>query len=142
MDETLPNEENTAQSGEHNHSGDQVIEKHLVETAKAETTDMSPQKNRPGPGWFAVFVLCLLVSVASAASSVYVYDRYYALKFVAVDIKGYLAEQRDLYIAHKIDDEQLKQALDKLGAAVDRIPKNRVVVMADAVIRNVEVVKP
>ena len=91
-----------------------------------------------GPGWFATVLLCALFSLLS----VFVYDRYFALKLVAVDIKGYLADQRDMYVAHKINEEQLNQAIDRLGAAVDRIPKNRAVVMADAVIRNVEVVKP
>lgn len=123
-------------------AGDQVIEQQNEYKATHDAPELGRETGRPGPGWVAVFVLCLIVSIASAASSMYVYDRYYAQKFVAVDVRGYLAEQRDLYLAHKIDDKQLKQAIDKLGAAVDGIPKNRAVVMADAVIRNVEVVKP
>lgn len=139
MAESKADAENMSQAEEHKQSGGETPEKHHAETTKAAVPDSKP---RSGPGWFAVLILCLFFSVCSAVSSVYVYDRYFALKLVAVDIKGYLADQRDLYMAHKINEEQLNKAIDKLGAAVDRIPKTKAVVMADAVIRNVEVVKP
>jgi hypothetical protein len=114
----------------------------LVEVQQAATATQKKEKNPCGPGWFAIFVLCLIVSVASATASVYVYDQYYAQKFVAIDIKGYMADIRDQYVAKKIDDEGVKLALKKLGVALDSIPKNKAIVMGDAVVRNVEVVKP
>ncbi len=141
MEKTLQNAENMAVAeGQKPSAAQAALEPH----PEADIPNVAPQKKEKnsGPGWFAVFLLCLIVSVASASASVYVYDQYYAQKFVAVDIKGYMADLRDQYIAHKMTDEEVKQAIGKLGAALDRIPKNKAIVMADSVIKNVEVVKP
>ncbi|WP_246562040.1 hypothetical protein [Geobacter grbiciae] len=70
------------------------------------------------------------------------YDRWYAQKVVAVDIKGYIAQQRDNYLAGKLSDDDLRKSFDRLEAVITSIPKNRVVIMGDAVVRNAETVKP
>ena len=44
--------------------------------------------------------------------------------------------QRDLYLEGKLTDEQFRANIDKLEAAVKSIPKNRVAIMGDAVIKN------
>ena len=110
----------------------------VQEEAGTEPRPVATTKSKRGPGWFATIVLCVFCSI----TSVLIYDHYFAQKFVAVDIKGYLATQRDLFLAKKITEEQLKQSIDHLGDVVDKIPKNKAVVMGDAVIRNVEVIKP
>lgn len=97
---------------------------------------------RPRPGKLILLGVILFISVLTSILSVFVYDRYFAQKIVAVDIKGYIAEQRDLYVAGKINDEQLKQNIDRLEKVLADIPKNKVVIMGDAVIRNAEIVKP
>jgi hypothetical protein len=61
---------------------------------------------------------------------------------VALDMKGYIAEQRDLYLEGRIDDEELRRRIDRLEEVSLSIPANRVVLMGDAVIRNVEVIRP
>ncbi|WP_226048455.1 hypothetical protein [Geobacter anodireducens] len=70
------------------------------------------------------------------------YDHWYAQKIVAVDIKGYIAQQRDNYLAGKLSDEELRKSFDRLEAAITSIPKNRVIIMGDAVVRNAETVRP
>ncbi len=144
MEKTFQNAENMTLPRQQKEAGDHAqapLEPH-PETDVPGESKAGQGKSLRGPGWFAVFVLCLIVSVASASASLYVYDRYYAQKFVAVDIKGYMADLRDQYVAHKMTDEEVKQAIGKLGTALDRIPKNKAIVMADSVIKNVEVVKP
>lgn len=89
-------------------------------------------------GWLLTVVISLLI----AAASIFVYDRFFVQRIVAVDIKGYIAEQRDLYVAGKINEEQLRQNIDRLEKIVSQIPKNRVAIMGDAVIRNAEVIAP
>ncbi|MEW6715538.1 MAG: hypothetical protein AB1306_10670 [Nitrospirota bacterium] len=49
--------------------------------------------------WLLTILISLLVSLAS----IFVYDRFFVQKIVAVDIKGYIAEQRDLYISGKLE---------------------------------------
>jgi len=113
------------------------------ETTKEHNTETKNELQNKETGksnfnWLITLFISLLVSLAS----ILVYDRFFVQKIVAVDIKGYIAEQRDLYISGKINEEQLKANIDKIEKAVTSIPKNKVVIMGDAVIRNVEVVRP
>ena len=90
----------------------------------------------------AILLAVLLSSLVTAALLV-AYDRYFAQKIVALDVKGYIAEQRDLYLAGKINDTQLKESFDRLEKAKERVPGNRVIILGDVLVRkNVEEIKP
>ncbi len=118
-----------------------------VDTSELPANNKTPQAainsdNQEGMGIPVVVCICLLVALITSFASVYSYDRWYAQKIVAVDIKGYIAQQRDNYMAGKLTDEELKRSFDHLENVVIAIPKNRVVIMGDAVVRNVETIKP
>lgn len=118
-----------------------------VDKSELPANNKTPQAainsdNQEEMGIFAVACTCLLVALMTSFASVYSYDRWYAQKIVAVDIKGYIAQQRDNYMAGKLTDEELKRSFDHLENVVIAIPKNRVVIMGDAVVRNVETIKP
>ena len=119
----------------------------IEETATAGTPIKEQPEKQSGtgplksPGWLAVAALCLLISMAVSAGSVYVYDHYFAQKIVSVDIKGYIAKQRDLYLSGKETGKQFRANIDKLATAVKGIPQNRVAIMGDAVIKNAEIEK-
>lgn len=103
-----------------------------------EQTTIPKTKEKQGirlPG----IVICLLMSLASSAVTLFAYDHWYAQKIVAVDMKGYLTLQRYKYKDGKINDDDLRKAFDKLELVMNSIPKNRVVIMADTAIRNAEV---
>jgi hypothetical protein len=102
--------------------------------------EVAPPSRRGGPA--GPFFLSLLVSLAVSVLCLFVYDRFLAQKVVALDMKGYIAEQRDLYLEGRIDDEELRRRIDRLEEVSLSIPANRVVLMGDAVIRNVEVIRP
>ena len=104
------------------------------ETAKEKDTKIPIEKKRFP--WFLAAIISILCSVLS----VFVYDRYFAQKVVTFDLKGFIGEQRDLYLAGKLTDEQFKANLDNIEAIMKGIPKRKVVLMGDAVIRNAEVV--
>jgi len=93
-------------------------------------------------GLILLFALCLAVSFGASFATIAGYDRWYAQKIVAVDIKGYIAQQRDNYLAGKLNDDELKRSFDRLEAVITAIPKNRVIIMGDAVVRNAETVTP
>ena len=112
-----------------------------VAAAPEGITGAMPAKQGKSPRWLAVAAISLLVSMLAPAGSVYVYDRYYAQKIVAVDIRGYIAKQRDLYLSGKETDKEFRANIDKLATAVKSIPKNRVAIMGDAVIKNAEIEK-
>ena len=94
------------------------------------------------PGALTLIGACLVVSLGASLATIAAYDHWYAQKVVAVDIKGYIAQQRDNYLAGKMNDDELRKSFDRLEAVITAIPKNRVIIMGDAVVRNAETVKP
>lgn len=83
-----------------------------------------------------------LVSLLISFGSVYLYDRFIAQKVVAVDLQGFLADQKESYMRGEIDDAELERRMDHLELVVAAIPQRYAVVLRDVVIRNVEVIKP
>ena len=114
------------------------------ESKVAVSAPLTAPKEQPKrqPGLIPIVALCLAVSFGASLATIIGYDRWYAQKVVAVDIKGYIAQQRDNYLAGKLNDEELKRSFDRLETVITTIPKNRVVIMGDAVVRNAETVNP
>ncbi|TYO96781.1 hypothetical protein EDC39_11269 [Geothermobacter ehrlichii] len=100
----------------------------------------SPLPRAMGP--VQVFFLCLLTSLATAVGTVWYYDQHYAQKIVAVDLKGFLQQQKDDYLNGRISEDDLNRRMNELEAFVDRIPENHSVILGDVVVRNIEVLKP
>jgi len=94
------------------------------------------------PSLVSMIAICVVVSIGASLATIAGYDRWFAQKVVAVDIKGYIAQQRDDYLAGKMNDDELKKSFDRLETVITAIPKNRVIIMGDAVVRNAETVKP
>lgn len=118
-------------------------------TSPLQSTEMSswpetPPSAPPPIGWSParIFFCAVLVSLMTSFGSVYLYDRFIAQKVVAVDLQGFLAEQKGLYLRGDIDDAELKFRMDRLEQFMETIPKRYAVVLGDVVVRNVEVVKP
>ena len=102
-----------------------------------------PKKHpKQHPSLVSMIAICVMVSIGASLATVAGYDRWFAQKVVAVDIKGYIAQQRDNYLAGKLNDDELKKSFDRLENVITAIPKNRVIIMGDAVVRNAETVKP
>ena len=88
-------------------------------------------------------LLTVLLCAATSAMMIAGYDRWFAQKIVALDVKGYIAEQRDLFISGRISEKQLKQNFDRLEKAKEKVPANRVIILGDVLVRkNVEVIEP
>lgn len=105
---------------------------------KAEDINAKKRRKKILFRWLTVVLVSLGISVAS----ILVYDRYFATRIVAVDIKGFIAAQRDLFVQGKINDEQLQQNIESLERVIENVPANEVVIMGDAVVRNAKIVKP
>lgn len=90
-----------------------------------------------------IIVVNAVVTIIIVACGLWAYDRYVAVQPpIAVDIKGFVAEQRQLYMDGKIDNKKLRENMDRLEVMISTVSKNRPVVMADAVIKNVEMLNP
>lgn len=86
-----------------------------------------------------VIVCVLILNILVSSGTVFLYDRYFAPKIVAVDLQGYIAKQKDLFLDGKIDEEQFRLNIDRLEKAIDEVPKNKIILTGDVVIRNAEV---
>jgi hypothetical protein len=107
------------------------------ERAKVEAEGKGKGKVKSGGGGLSLFKILLiniLVSFLVSVGVVYVYDRYYAQKVVAFDLRGYMLGLRDMYLAGKINDEGLKIAIDAVHATIQKQGKNRVVLMKDVIL--------
>lgn len=103
---------------------------------------LQPPPPRAGRGPVRLFLLIALVSLSVSIGSVLAYDRYFAQKVVAVDIKGFLDVQKEEFLRGAIDEKELERRMDRLEKVVDAIPSRYAVLMGDVVIRHVEVIQP
>lgn len=117
-------------------------EKDAISVPKETLKTYPKEQPKRQPATLVLIGACLVVSLGASLATVAGYDHWYAQKIVAVDIKGYIAQQRDNYLAGKLSDEELRKSFDRLEAAITSIPKNRVIIMGDAVVRNAETVRP
>lgn len=98
-------------------------------------------------GWnlppFLPFLVNGIITYALIITGILAYHYNFAPKApVAIDIRGYVEEQKQFYAEGKINSEQLRRNMDHLEDVVARISSRQAVFMADAVIKNVEVLKP
>ena len=124
--------------------GTQMTE--IIETElPAEASPGTPGKpEKSGKlGLAGLFVTVAILNLVLTSGLLYLYDRYMAPRVVAVDIKGFIERQRDLYVSRKINDEQLKANLDAMEYRIKSMPKNVVMITADVVVgEHAEAVEP
>ena len=105
-------------------------------TSEAPLESHRRQKPLSPPGYLGVVLIAALVGSATSTVAVGLYDRFYAQKVVAVDLKGFIQRQRDLLVEGKIEDQGLRDSFDRMEAVFDRIPANHVVILKEVVLRN------
>lgn len=87
----------------------------------------------------AAFILCATVSAGSIA----IYDRFYATKIVALDLKEFNSLIQKGVTDGKIDEKQIDIYLEHLDNTISSQGKNTVVLLSDVVAsKNVETVVP
>lgn len=112
----------------------------MEEKKQSEEVKEESKEAKKGGLNVKVLLVNVLVSLMVAVGVVYVYDRYYAQKIVAFDLKGYVIGLRDMYLAGKINDEDLKKAIDMAYDVIRSQRKNKVVIMGDVILSPVEVI--
>ena len=85
---------------------------------------------------------CVVLGVLVSISSLFVYHRYYAPKIVAVDLNGYVTQQRILFLKGEIGEEELKENFDKLERVISGLPKGTVALRGDVVLGKATVITP
>ncbi len=115
-----------------------------VEEAKPSKVIATPKpKKQPEEDKDSVgIVRCVLVAIFCSVLSVVAYDQFFAQKIVAIDLKGAVDELREQAAAGKITQAEVNAKFDAIQQIVTSTPKHKVILMGDAVVRNVEMLKP
>jgi hypothetical protein len=111
----------------------------VQDSKKGDTREASGKKPGIAKALF-FFALPYLINALITCSLIYGYDYFVAQKIVAVDIKGFITAQRELYIKGKIDSVQFQKNVDRMFATITEITPNTIVLMGDAVVRNAKVI--
>ena len=99
------------------------------------------QEKRPGLTFKSILLILLLNFLISIAL-ISVYDRFFSQKVMAFDISGYMAEQKRLFFAGKITEEELLRTLDRVDERLRQESKRTLILNGSAVIKNGKYIKP
>ena len=95
-------------------------------------TPLVPGKQSVRPGYLEV----LLIALAVTCITLFAYDRWFAPRVVAFDLKGYLRTQKALLANGEITEAQWQQGLDRLEQVFRAQPPNRTILLKEVVLKN------
>ena len=95
-------------------------------------TPLVPGKQSVPPGYLEVLLIALVV----AGITLFAYDRWFAPRVVAFDLKGYLRTQKALLANGEITEAQWQQGLDRLEQVFREQPPNRTILLKEVVLKN------
>ena len=95
-------------------------------------TPLVPGKQSVPPGYLEVVLITLVV----AGITLFAYDRWFAPRVVAFDLKGYLRTQQALLASGEITEAQWQQGLDQLEQVFREQSPNRTILLKEVVLKN------
>ena len=95
-------------------------------------TPLVPEKQPVRPGYLEVLLIALVI----AGITLFAYDRWFAPRVVAFDLKGYLRTQQALLASGEITEAQWQQGLDRLEQVFREQPPNRTILLKEVVLKN------
>ena len=95
-------------------------------------TPMIPGKQSARPGYLEVLLIALVV----VGITLFAYDRWFAPRVVAFDLKGYLRTQKALLANGEITEAQWQQGLDRLEQVFREQPPNHTILLKEVVLKN------
>ena len=95
-------------------------------------TTLVPGKQSVRPGHLEVLLIALVV----AGVSLFAYDRWFAPRVVAFDLKGYLRTQQALLTSGEITVAQWQQGLERLEQVFREQPPNHTILLKEVVLKN------
>ena len=95
-------------------------------------TPLVPGKQSVRPGYLEVLLIALVV----AGITLFAYDRWFAPRVVAFDLKGYLRTQQALLASGEITEAQWQQGLDRLEQVFRAQPPYHTILLKEVVLKN------
>lgn len=114
--------------------------------SSAPTTPQSVAASQDAVTWGTLVFTVVLVSLLSSIGSIFLYDRFFATKFVSFDLPGYLKSlQIEAGKAGPGQEKDMAEKMQKSLAKVEKLilsqPKNVVVLSGDVVLGDSKPVK-
>ena len=95
-------------------------------------TPLVPGKQSVRTGYLEV----LLIALAVTCITLFAYDRWFAPRVVAFELKGYLRTQKALLARGEITEAQWQQGLDRLEQVFREQPPNHTILLKEVVLKN------
>jgi len=93
---------------------------------------------------FSALSLLLLINIGVSISSVYLYDKYFAIKIAVIDsddIRKYIQERRNLFVQGKINSDAFSSSVNKIDDALEKVEKRIIILKEDSVVKNASKIK-
>ena len=89
-----------------------------------------------------VLMLCVIISVAVSAVSIWYYDNHYAVHIAAFDLRTYIDTLKKNYADQKIDKAGLRAKIDNLKTVLKNESGRKVVFLKEVIVHgNIETIQ-
>ncbi len=78
---------------------------------------------------FLNVAMYVVISFVVSISVVAAYDRYFSTKIAYIDLGAFMDDQRAQYMSQKITADQFNRRVDHIKEAVDKLPRNYVLMI-------------
>jgi len=117
---------------------------------KIDEIKQNTEKEEQGRGevkkqitFFKMIINIIIINIIFTLGSLFLYDKYKAIKIKTIDLQGFIQEQKQLYVLKRVTEDDIKKNLDMLEKKITQMPKNTVVITSDVILgKNVEIIKP
>ncbi len=82
-----------------------------------------------------LIILIIVISFIVSFLSIFIYDRFFALKVTVVDLRGFVEQVRILYSEGKLSEQDVSRLFDALKAKIDSLPDNHIVISSEVVLK-------
>ncbi|MBP7796970.1 MAG: hypothetical protein KA059_09380 [Elusimicrobiales bacterium] len=130
-------EENNAGSNQFEEEEVKEVEKKLEAVTPEKPKNLKKTKkdsNNKKTLSLSQIILIIFICFCINAASFIIYDKFFAQKIYVVDLRSFIEEQKDMYMAGKLTDEKLRANFDKMEKKINSLPKNRIPISAEVVL--------
>jgi hypothetical protein len=82
-----------------------------------------------------LIILIIVISIIVSFFSIFIYDRFFALKVTVVDLRSFIEQTRVLYSAGKLSEQDVDRLFNNLKKQIDSLPDNCMVISSEVVLK-------
>ena len=89
-----------------------------------------------------VLMVCVIISVAVSAVSIWYYDKHYSFQIAAFDLRAYIDNLKKDYADEKISKAELNTGIDNLKRVLDNQSDRKIIFLEEVIINgNIETIQ-